>query len=154
MQKKHNGAHNELVATVWLLKEGYEVFRNVSPHGDVDIIGMKDGELTLFDVKKVYLKLDGTPSMSTLKASQLELGVKLLCVSPDDECSVVENPKLRGGANRVCVICSAEFSPRSRIHKFCGSECKVIGEAPRKREAYERTKRKSALVYGFAMEKR
>ena len=27
---KHKGAHAELVATAWLLEQGYEVFRNVS----------------------------------------------------------------------------------------------------------------------------
>ncbi len=38
MEKKHKGAASELIATVWLLKKGYEVFRNVSSHGTVDII--------------------------------------------------------------------------------------------------------------------
>jgi len=49
---KHKGAHCELVATAWLLKEGYEVFRNVSQHGIIDVVAMKDGLLHKFDVKK------------------------------------------------------------------------------------------------------
>ena len=38
MEKKHRGAWAELVACGWLLKEGYEVYRNVSPHGVCDIL--------------------------------------------------------------------------------------------------------------------
>ena len=30
MEKKHKGAHSELIACAYLLHEGYEVFRNVS----------------------------------------------------------------------------------------------------------------------------
>jgi hypothetical protein len=41
---KHKGARSELVACAWLLCQGYEVFRNVSQHGLMDIIAIKDGE--------------------------------------------------------------------------------------------------------------
>jgi hypothetical protein len=35
---KHVGARSELIACEWLLAQGYEVFRNVSAHGPIDII--------------------------------------------------------------------------------------------------------------------
>lgn len=38
------GAKNELLACVWFLEQGYEVFRNVSPTGKGDIIIWKKGE--------------------------------------------------------------------------------------------------------------
>jgi Holliday junction resolvase-like predicted endonuclease len=41
MDSKHKGAHSELVACAWLLRQGYEVFRNISDRGIIDIIAIK-----------------------------------------------------------------------------------------------------------------
>ena len=38
MHDKHKGSLAELLACAWLLKQGYEVFRNVSQHGKADLI--------------------------------------------------------------------------------------------------------------------
>lgn len=38
------GAINELEVCAWLMKQGYEVFRNVAPTGKGDIIIWKSGE--------------------------------------------------------------------------------------------------------------
>lgn len=38
MHPKHKGALNELKAHARLLEQGFEVFANVSPHGDTDLI--------------------------------------------------------------------------------------------------------------------
>ena len=51
MHRKHKGARNELAAIVWLMDMGYEVFRNVSPYGPVDLVAIKDGATLLLDVK-------------------------------------------------------------------------------------------------------
>jgi Holliday junction resolvase-like predicted endonuclease len=53
VQRKHKGALAELGASTWLLNEGYEVFRNVSQHGAVDIIARHPvpGAILLIDVK-------------------------------------------------------------------------------------------------------
>lgn len=46
------GAALELEACAWLLKQRYEVFRNVSPVGKADIIIWKKGEIPkMIDVK-------------------------------------------------------------------------------------------------------
>lgn len=47
------GAINEQLATVWLMKQGYDVFRNQSPVGRADLIAVKwdDGEWLAVDVK-------------------------------------------------------------------------------------------------------
>lgn len=44
------GAVNELKACIWLLEQGYEVYRNVTPHGNFDLIVMKNDELIKIDV--------------------------------------------------------------------------------------------------------
>lgn len=57
---KHRGAETELKACAWLLGEGYEVFRNVSPFGSVDIIATKDGVTRYIDVKSGTGSCEGT----------------------------------------------------------------------------------------------
>ena len=51
VMKKHRGALSELRACAWLLEQGYEVFRNVSDRGCIDVVALKDGETFYFDVK-------------------------------------------------------------------------------------------------------
>lgn len=53
MDKKHKGAAAELIASAWLLGQGYEVFRNISQHGKVDIVVKKpeSTEVEFIDVK-------------------------------------------------------------------------------------------------------
>lgn len=60
MHPKHKGALNELKAHAWLLEQGFEVFANVSPHGDTDLIARTpDGELIEVDVTTGRLRPDG-----------------------------------------------------------------------------------------------
>lgn len=54
MDDKHKGSYAELRAAAWLLDQGYDVFRNVSQHGKIDIVAIKDGVIRCFDVKKSY----------------------------------------------------------------------------------------------------
>ena len=51
METKHKGAHSELAASVWLLEQGFEVFRNVSPHGNTDLVAIKYDCILRIDVK-------------------------------------------------------------------------------------------------------
>lgn len=64
MEQKHKGSTSELIATVWLLKKGYEVFRNVSDRVEIDIIAVdpKTNETILIDVTTmtIYKNIDGT----------------------------------------------------------------------------------------------
>jgi len=48
---KHIGARSELIACRWLLDRSYEVLRNVSAFGPVDLAAVKPGEVLLLDVK-------------------------------------------------------------------------------------------------------
>ena len=47
------GALSELVACAWLLREGYQVFRNVSPHGPYDVVAIKGDDVIRIDVKTI-----------------------------------------------------------------------------------------------------
>lgn len=82
MNKKHKGAWAELAATNWLLEQGYEVFRNVSQHGDIDIIARKGAEQLVIDVKSGSA-YKGKIYGHKLSKSQKELGVKLLIANQE-----------------------------------------------------------------------
>lgn len=64
----HNtkGAVNEHIATAWLLKEGYDVFRNVSPRGRADLVvrDWEKEEWISVDVKSEQFDLRGTNAMN------------------------------------------------------------------------------------------
>lgn len=79
--KKHKGALGELEVTCWLLKQGYEVFRNVSPFGAADIISRNPstGELTLIDVKTK----NSTCTDNFLRKFNRTPGVRIVSYLPD-----------------------------------------------------------------------
>jgi hypothetical protein len=77
--KKHRGAHNELLACAFLLNEGYEVFRNVSPCGWADLIAYKEGKFLRIDVK-------GARNIKGLELRQKRDGVTGLVVKDDGTC--------------------------------------------------------------------
>ncbi len=78
MDKKHKGATSELIATTWLLKQGYEVFRNVSPHGKIDIIAIHPdtGEILYIDVKTIAEELGN----KGWRKGNMPANIKLLAV--------------------------------------------------------------------------
>lgn len=80
IDKKHKGALAELKVTSWLLEQGYEVFRNVSQHGVVDIISRNpiSGDIDLIDVKtKSYPYTD-----NFFRKTNRTPGVKIMSYQP------------------------------------------------------------------------
>jgi hypothetical protein len=70
----------EFYAITWLWDEGFEVYHNSGCSGAVDIVGIKDGEVYLFDVK-----MNKNPKKSTAKSRtpiQKKLGVQFLLFDP------------------------------------------------------------------------
>lgn len=53
------GAIGELKASVWLLEQGYEVYRAVSPHSSSDLVVVKDGEMFAVEVRTAHRHKDG-----------------------------------------------------------------------------------------------
>jgi hypothetical protein len=82
----------EYYAVTWLWDNGYEVFKNTGCTGLVDMIALKDSEVTLIDVKTYYLRPDrasssfatgiGLVPSNPRTEEQKKLGVKLLCFNP------------------------------------------------------------------------
>jgi hypothetical protein len=82
---KHKGAHSEPVACTWLLRQGYDVFRNVSDRGSVDVVAIKDGEISLFDVKSSY---GGVTHNRDIAGRHL--GLKYIVVDPFGDCDICD----------------------------------------------------------------
>ncbi len=86
--KQKVGDVNELKATIKFLKEGYWVFRNVSPKGPIDmvIVNEETGEVRLIDVKtnsyrEAYKK---TKRRKKLTEEQEKLGVEFVYLDKDE----------------------------------------------------------------------
>ena len=78
---KRTGDITEITACNLLLKEGYEVFRNLCCTGPVDIVVIKDNKVYLVDVKTLRTEEYGYKlCYSKLTPIQKELGVILLGV--------------------------------------------------------------------------
>ena len=116
MPSKHRGAWGEVTACAWLLGQGFEVFRNVSPVGLVDVVAMRHGEVLLLDIKSGV--------RSQLEPAQVAAGVLLLTVDGDGACKI-ERPT-------VCAQCGETFQVRIQGQRFCSSRC---GGDSRKRVA-------------------
>ena len=84
VEPKHRGAVNELRATAWLIGLGYEVCRNVSQHGPVDLVAIRGDEVILIDVKATQLRSDGTTRLYRRRTPLQEwLDVRILLVAED-----------------------------------------------------------------------
>jgi hypothetical protein len=128
VDRKHIGAHHELIAIIWLLKQGFEVFRNVSQHGIIDIIAIKGNETLRLDVKGAGYRTDGSQEQKALSSEQINSGVKCLRVFPDGQCSIDFDPPLKGAVvtTSTCLECSKPIvhSP-SHPQKFCSkTQCR------------------------------
>lgn len=118
-----SGAYNELVATVWLLKQGYDVFRNISAHGPIDLIAVNriSGETILFDVKACDYSLAGEPRFSKLSEPQVHLGVKCLGVFPEGLCRI--NQEIQKIIMSDCKQCQKQFEQKRQRQVYCSQNC-------------------------------
>ncbi len=125
MDTGNKGAYNEIIATAWLLDKGYHVFRNISAYGPVDLVAIKNSEVTLIDVKagQIY---DGKRLRRQLTEEQIALGVKIISVYPDTTCILDASPaSTQYGAKliqRTCASCANPFE--TKFGRFCTSKCK------------------------------
>lgn len=120
--RKHQGDRNELLATVWLMDRGFEVYRNVSSRGPVDLVALKGFEVYKFDVKKCRRFPRMVPPRTD---EQIALGVKTLAVYDDGHCEIIDavpNPVPPLGYG-WCKCCAQKFEKRGRRITFCSSEC-------------------------------
>ena len=77
--EKRTGDITEITACNLLLKEGYEVFRNLCCTGPVDIVIIRDNKVFLVDIKTPHVYKDKM-HFNKPTSIQKELGVILLGV--------------------------------------------------------------------------
>lgn len=100
------GSISEHLATAWLLRHGYDVFRNVSPHGRADLLAVdwdKD-ETIRVDVKSKGFTLDGTGarvnSAKTRERANEGFDIRYLIVDDVGGCEwYVEKPEAPANDN-------------------------------------------------------
>lgn len=125
IDKKHVGARSEMIACAWLLGQGYEVFRNVSPFGDTDLIAQKNNEFFRFDVKTTtYSKSTGQIYTTKVRKDLIKLGVRHLYVTDDGNCQIDWAPESDDLPVLICENCSGEFARAQRTQRFCCRGCK------------------------------
>lgn len=118
---KHRGACSELIACSWLLEHGWEVFRNVSQHGDVDIVAMKGDEILFLDVKSVNGD-QNYRNRSGLTEHQLAKGIKALYVFDDNTCEITNGrPQFSRERVETCRGCGKPLNRSRRL--WCSDFC-------------------------------
>lgn len=131
--RKHLGAQSELIACAWLLGQGFEVFRNVSPHGETDVLAIDEtGKLWRFDIKT--RSVENAPRITQ---EQADKGVLPLYVNLDGSCTIEHNPtpKFIGGREYLCDECTILFPRALERQRFCSSECRVLNLNKRRKAA-------------------
>ena len=85
------GDKAECIAAMWLWDQGYLVCRNMSQQGPVDLVAIKEDDITLIDVKsECRRKRDGYKINRSLTPIQKVLGVNILNVNVETgECTYV-----------------------------------------------------------------
>jgi Holliday junction resolvase-like predicted endonuclease len=151
------GAASELAACIWLLANGYEVFRNIAQSGPFDIVAVKGEVMLKLDVKSLGMGDGKNPPVN--RAAQRvvkELGGNVLYIDKHGACKFdyelddkyhlpPEAIKRGGGATwrdvptRTinCKHCSKEFTCKSKTKLYCSQRCSV--KAADKREQERRT---------------
>lgn len=95
------GAINEALASAWLMKQGYDVFRNCSPNGIADLVAKRweDDGVLFVDVKSEQFNPDGALSLFDGKGNKdrqihdyrivekgRQFGIRYLIVRDDGYC--------------------------------------------------------------------
>lgn len=122
---KHSGAKSELIACAWLLGQGYEVFRNVSSHGEVDVVAIKSDRVLRLDIKSATVSPHtGAIQGGKLSQKQIELGVVPLCVLPDGTCHIIWAPTPKAEIRTFhCEQCGSAASGLRKHQRFCSKSC-------------------------------
>ena len=108
---KHRGAQTELIACAYLLGEGYEVFRNISPCGSADLIACKGGEVLRIDVK--------ASKYPKLTAKQERENIVILHVDASGHCELATERKQRiARAVGAALVEIAGMSPKDGAERL------------------------------------
>jgi hypothetical protein len=128
MNKKHRGARNEMLACAYLLGEGFEVYRNVSAHGAIDLVAIKDNQTYYFDAKSIAPNESGNINRQfCLTEEQLRRNVIPLFIFPDGSCEIYwAATKLENNPKTFrCERCGKQTPRTTAWQKYCSQNCKV-----------------------------
>jgi hypothetical protein len=120
------GALAELLACQFLMSKGYEVFRNLSPTGSIDIVAIKQKEIRKIDVKLCRTDKDGIiKGRRKPKIWQKNLGIEFLCVSAKGQCYFESDIIIKSFKCRDCGVIIGEGQAIKSPKRLCES-CKAI----------------------------
>lgn len=82
----------EITAALWLIEQGYEVFKNIRNTGPIDLMTYKMGRMRMIDVKFYYVSLEqghiiGNANAGTKENKKRQDGVERLLVSQHGVCA-------------------------------------------------------------------
>jgi Holliday junction resolvase-like predicted endonuclease len=80
--ENRRGDFAEFYAVTWLWDQGYEVFKNCGCDGPIDLIAVKDGNITLTDIKT--RSNNGSNGTTARSEEQKLLGVQIIKFNPDN----------------------------------------------------------------------
>ena len=145
------GASSEMIACAFLLKNGYQVFRNVSASGSIDIMAKKKGIVRSFDVKTMTKNISSKSTNRVIykkTKKQREEMVEILTVDINGNCHfesdvrrifseirkrkrsisvVTMRQKTQYPIIKTCGFCHKEFtiSAPHRLRKYCTPKCSL-----------------------------
>ncbi len=142
MNTSKKGAVAEYMAANWLLSKGYEVFKNLTPTGKVDIIAWKGEEMHLIDVA-LCSRSKRTGGYSDNKKgvaeSNAHLGIKILCVLDTGDC-VWRDDLFKSFPDKKCHQCGNTFTPTKGNEVVCGDNCRRLWVAKMNKDRYNARK--------------
>ena len=101
ISKARKGTSAEHSAISWLLKKGYQVFKNVHFAGFIDIVIFNGKKLIGIDIKsESFRKKDKTLINRKLTRKQDKYGIELLFVKQDGDCYFGNNKTKNNKAQR------------------------------------------------------
>lgn len=122
------GAVAELIAAAWLIRQGFQVFRNLCPTGPIDIVAVDDaGSSHFFDVKAWDHDINDKTKWRAVSPEQALLGVRLIKVNvKEGECAFQEETRTKGElTDASCAHCgnSFRYERKNLERKFCHAKC-------------------------------
>ncbi len=127
--KNSDGKRCELLAANWLFSQGCFVYSPFLEQGPVDLIAINpDGEVLLFDVKKVARRDNGSIISRMLTDTQRKLGVKLMYVDMEANICGLYPHQIGGSRSKQSEICRKIAEEKASNRHFNGGKVPTIDE--------------------------
>lgn len=123
--RNRKGTIAEAIAIAWLLAQEYDVYKNVSAWGKVDIIALKQGVAIFIDISVWGGGND--PKLANSKSDNYGLPIKYLYVKHDGTCYWRDDIMLMRTSN--CPICDAEYTVKLKSSRNKCYKCSKLGKA-------------------------